>query len=460
MTVTNCCADSYRSFTLQLGGKVRSRYHPEFAGWLRQSTWNQRDFGRMPEMIVRAQSVEDIADTLRFAHQHRHPVSVRAGGHSYSGCFLRTNCILLDISALHEIQVDPDNALAQVEPGVTARELTRQLKTHGLAFPTGHAGQVALSGFLLGGGMGINTTAWGGMSVFNIEAVDVITADGHLCHASAEENTDLFWAARGAGPNVFFVVIRFYLKCQPMPKAIANHVYQLPYNALSMLLEVIDGQSWDPRLQIMIGLLPPQPGQPHTLILNTIAFTDDERESAALQRSLTQKLPSALITVVAELANSSFEDIYQQGEGMLVGRRFRSDNIITDRIQAVGRVFDVTLPGQPSPAGITLLAWRGEQTFPDAAYSVKGRFFVSTYLQWYEEQDDEANHHWLLSLYGKLAEFSCGSYINEFDLESRSQKVEHCYSPKNWQRLCELRQQYDPLGIFVNVQRLQDELYM
>ncbi|MGQ8775231.1 FAD-binding oxidoreductase [Serratia sp. NA_112.1] len=457
MKETNCYADSYRSFTLQLAGRVRSRYHPEYPGWLRQSAWNKRNFGRMPEMIVRAQSVEDVVDTINFAYQHRHPLSVSAGGHSYSGCFLRNNSILLDISALREIQVDPDNSLAQIGPGVTARELSHQLKRYGLAFPTGHAGQVALSGFLLGGGMGINTTAWGGMSVFNIEAVDLITADGQLCHASAEENIDLFWAARGAGPNAFFVVVRFYLKCHPMPKAIANHVYQLPYNALSILLEVIEGQTWDPRIQIMIGLMHPQPDQPHTLILNIIAFTDNEQESAALQRSLIQLIPSYLITVLTELPNSSFEDIYLQGEGMLIGRHFRSDNIITDRIQAVGRVFDVALPEQPSPAGITLLTWRGEQTFPDAAYSVKGRFFVSTYLQWYEEQDDLANRQWLLSLYDKLAELSCGSYINEFDLESRAQQVECCYLPKNWQRLCELRQQYDPFEIFINVKFLQDE---
>jgi hypothetical protein len=73
------CADAYRCFVHHLQGRIRSRYHPEYSGWLRQSTWNRREFGRMPEMIVRAETVADVVETVRFAERHRHPISVRAG---------------------------------------------------------------------------------------------------------------------------------------------------------------------------------------------------------------------------------------------------------------------------------------------------------------------------------------------------------------------------------------------
>jgi FAD/FMN-containing dehydrogenase len=457
MTERTCVADDYRCFVNQLPGRVRSRYHPEFAGWLRQSAWNQREFGRTPEMIVRAQSIEDVADTLRFAGRHRHPLAVRAGGHSYGGCFLRNNSILLDISALDELEVDPRNATAIIGPGVTARVLSAALQRHGLAFPTGHGGNVALSGFLLGGGMGINATAWGGMSVFNIEALDLMTADGQLRHANRDENADLFWAACGAGPNAFFVVVRFYLKCHPLPRAIANHLYQLPYRALDLLLEIIEGKTWDNRLQIMVALMPAQPGQPHNVILNTLAFADSEEENTALQQELTQCLPPDVLTPLAENPHSSFEEIYQQGEGMLVNPRLRSDNIITNAIHQVKQVFDVFLPEQPSGNGITLFVWRGDQRFPDAAYSVTGRFFVSTYLQWDAAGQDDAHFRWLHHLYDRLAPLSCGCYINEFDLEARSTEIERCYTPENWQRLDKLRGQYDPQGVFVDVRQLQQE---
>lgn len=316
---------------------------------------------------------------------------------------------------------------------------------------------MALSGFLLGGGMGINATAWGGMSVFNIDALDLITADGQLRHASRDENPDLFWAARGAGPAAFFIVVRFYLKCHPLPGAIANHVYQLPYAELGPLLEIIEGQTWDPRLQIMVALTPPQANQPHNITLNTLAFTDTPEESARLQREFIQQLPGSAITPLLENPHGSFEEIYQQGEGMLIARRFRSDNIITNAIHQVKQVLDTLLPQQPSPNGITLIVWRGEQHFPDAAYSVTGRFFVSTYLQWNDAGSDEQHRRWLHKLYDQLEPFACGCYINEFDLEARSGQLRRCYAPDNWQRLNQLRQDYDPHGVFVDIQLLQRE---
>ncbi|CAI1860960.1 FAD-binding oxidoreductase [Serratia ficaria] len=457
MTDNTCCADDHRRFVHQLSGRVRSRYHAEYAGWLRQSAWNQRDFGRAPEMIVRAQSAEDVAETLRFAGRHRHAVSVRAGGHSYGGCFLRSNGILLDISALNELEVDPEAARVRIGPGVTARELSAALMPHGLAFPTGHGGNVALSGFLLGGGMGINSAAWGSMSVFNIEALDLITADGQLRRVSRHEEPDLFWAARGAGPAAFFVVVSFYLKCHPLPRAIANHLYQLPYGQLGPLLEAIDGRAWDARLQIMVALTPPQPGQPHNIILNTLAFTDSEEESAALQREFIQQLPRSAVTPLLENPHGGFEEIFQQGEGMLINRRFRSDNIITNAIHQVKGVLDELLPQQPSPNGITLLVWRGEQHFPDAAYSVTGRFFVSTYLQWNDAGSDEQHRRWLHKLYDQLQPLSCGCYINEFDLEARSGQIQRCFAPENWQRLGQLRLDHDPQGVFADVRLLQRE---
>ncbi|VEA68990.1 6-hydroxy-D-nicotine oxidase [Serratia plymuthica] len=448
-----CCADAYRRFVHHLQGRIRSRYHPEYVGWLRQSTWNQREFGRMPEMIVRAETVEDVVETVCFADRHRHPISVRAGGYSYGGGLLRDNSIFLDISALCELEIDPDHAMAKVGPGITCRELSAGLEKQGLAFPAGHDGNAAIGGFLLGGGMGINSAAWGGMGVFNIEAVDLVTADGQLRHASRSEDPELFWVVQGAGPDAFFVVVCFYLKCYSLPRTITNHSYQLPFNALELLLEIIKGKAWDTRLQIMIVLSHPEENQPWRLMLNTLAFADSEEESAALQTGFIQNIPANLLTVLAKTTCSSFEEIHQQYASMQTGRRFRSDNIITDHIQQVAAVLDVFLPEQPAQDGITRLVWRGQQSFPDAAYAAKGQFLVSTYLQWDDAKNDDANHRWLVHLYDRLAALSCGYYINEFDLEARSGNVECCYTSEGWQRLNTLRQHYDPAGIFVDVRR-------
>jgi FAD/FMN-containing dehydrogenase len=456
MTENLHSADAWRCFVHRLAGRARSRYHPEYSGWLSQSAWNRRDFGRLPEMIVRAASIEDVLETVRFAAGLGHPLSVCTGGHSYAGCFLRHNSILLDVSALNEISVDPETMLARVGPGATSRQLTHALDAHNLAFPTGHGGEVALGGFLLGGGMGINSATWGGMSVFNVEALDLITADGQLRHASATQNPDLFWAARGAGPNAFFVVTDFYLRCYPRPH-IANHACQLPWQALGPLLETIENKATAPNLQIMLGILPPRDGNPPFLMLNTIAFGQSSEECEQLQQAFLRHIPAAQRTVISENPNGSFEEIYQQGEAMLIHERVRSDNIVTDSIHEVARVLEAQLPSQPASDGMTLIVWRGHQQYPDAAWSARGRFFVSSYLQWDDPAQDDENQRWLRQLYDLLAPLSTACYINEFDLEGRSDSLARCYSPDNWQRLTALRQRYDPQELFVDVRSLATE---
>ena len=442
-------ADEYRRFVAQLPGKVRSRYHPEYASWHRQASWNGRHFSRYPELIVHAATVDDIVATVKFAAQRQHRVSVRAGGHSYAGCFLQDNGILLDISALREIEVDPQRAVARIGPGVTGRQLTNALLPHGLAFPTGHGGDVGLSGFLLGGGLGINSTAWGPMSVFNIIGVDVVMADGSVRHASADAHPDLFWAARGGGPGLFFVVTGFYLRCHALPRAISNHIYGLPARALPQLIDAIDGHDWDPRLQIMLGMGRPQgENDPHALVLNVLAFGDSAADADAMQAALAKRLPPSLFTVLAALPQVSFEDIYRQSEAMLVSKNYRTDNVFTDRPQDAADILASHLPAMPAVAGMTLMIWRGRQALPDAAYSVSGRCFISTYLQWNEDADDERNRQWLARVYDRLAPLSTGSYVNEFDLEGRQARIARCYSAQSWERLQRLRRQYDAHAVF------------
>ncbi|MEM5491258.1 FAD-binding oxidoreductase [Enterobacter ludwigii] len=448
MKMTVCAADDYRRFVCHLSGRVRSRYHPEYDGWLRQSAWNRRDFGRLPEMIVRAQSTEDVADTLRFARKHKHKVAVRAGGHSYCGCFLHTNSILLDISALQDINIDTRNKTAAIGPGVTARQLTAALNPYGLSFPTGHGGNVALSGFLLGGGMGINSSAWGGMSVFSMEAVDLITAEGELLHANAHQNPDLFWAARGGGPNVFFVVVCFYLRCYPHP-VINNRLYQLSWQDLVPLMERIAELKPDPRLQIMLALFPGQSATSFTL--NTLAFTADTEESRALQDAFISRLPVEWITMLSESTEGTFEEIYRQGEGMLTHTRYSSDNVIISRPSEVIQKIEGAVSDCPCRDAITLIVWRGKHIYPAAAYSVSGDFFVSTYMQWDRAEDDDTVLCWLKKLYDQFRDISEGCYINEFDLENRSGEIERCYAPENWSRLVSLRRDYDPSGVFVDI---------
>ncbi|WP_425605917.1 FAD-binding oxidoreductase [Lysobacter firmicutimachus] len=212
----NQLRSAVQMLALGASGSVRRRSEPGYDAWLCRARWNERDVDRRPDYIVRPRSVDDMIAVIRTCREHGLAVALRSGGHSFANAFIRRNGVLLDLSALRALTIDSQRKRAIVGPGVTSRDLSRALAPYGLGFATGHSGTVGLGGFLLGGGLGINFGQWGPMSAFHIKALDVVTADGVLRRASAEENSDLFWAARGGGPMVFFCrcIVRARMPCR------------------------------------------------------------------------------------------------------------------------------------------------------------------------------------------------------------------------------------------------------
>lgn len=439
--------DDYRVFSRSLDCKVRSRHHAEYASWHYGAAWNGRRFERYPEYIIRAASIADVAHTILFARSHDLSVSIKGSGHSYAGCFLQQDGILLDLSSLNDLEILPDRGLAIAGPGVTSGQLTRALSRWGLAFPTGHGGSVGLGGFLLGGGLGINCDAWGGMSAFNLIAVDVITADGELVHADEHQNSDLLWAARGGGPCLFFVVTKFYLRCWPAPKAMTNCTYRIDPSDVAPVMTALSGPTIDHRLQTML-VLGGAGAAGTSAILSATAFCGHEAEASQLHRELESRISSWTIEQLSTEQAIDFDMVYRQTDAMMHSRRYRADNILTDDVADTARILLDHLARQPSASTRALIIPRPAHEYPDAAFSLSGRFFVSTYAQWNDESDDEINRVWLKSLYDALEPLANGCYINEFDLEERGQSLHRCYSGRAWARLRQLRASYDAGGVF------------
>jgi len=442
--------DDYRAFSQTLEGKVRSRHHAEYASWYYSTAWNRRHFERYPEYIVRAASVDDVIKSVNFARRHGLGIAVKGSGHSYAGSFLQQGGLLLDLAALNTMEIHPDQDAVTVGPGVTSAQLSQALADQGRAFPTGHGANVGISGFLLGGGLGINCDAWGGMSTFNIRALDVVTADGQLLHVSETENAELLWAARGGGPCLFFVVVRFHLRTWPAVSAMWARSYGVDAANIRPLLMALCARRDDHRVQIMLAV-GGAAGLPAGLSVNV--FCDDAAQTAALHETLRSDIAS-WVGAFTEQALDGFEPIYRQTEQAMVSKRYRADNIMTD---AAGKAAELLLAGmqaRPSPATFSLLILRPNHEHDDAAYSIHGRLSVSTYAQWDDEAADEANQQWLRGVYDQLAPLANGSYINEFDLESRSNEVATCYSADAWRRLQKLRQRYDAHGVFPGVATL------
>lgn len=439
----------------EVKGSVVARGSPVYEAWRQSMIWNYRKFARYPDLIVQAENEADVVAAINFARRRGLQITSRGGGHSWSGCFLRDGGVLLDLSRLQALEIDTEARVAHVQPGVLGRILNWRLGEVGLAFPTAHCGMVPVSGFLLGGGLGLNSVAWGGMSVFNVQAIDLVNANGERLHASATENADYFWAARGGGPGLFFTVTRFHLRCYPLPRWITTDTYILPFGQLvdvSVAMQEL-GPRIDPRLELLTVVVP-APAQlrkksgDRVAVLAATAFADNSSEAAAMLAPVARHAVLQRPLSKIDKRPTPFEVLYQDNEGPFPQRRARADNIYTDRVGEATELLSRHLPTAPSPGNTPVILWRGTAEFPQAAYSARGSFYFATYAQWDSATDDRSNEAWLKALYADMEPLATGHYINEFDREARAERTASCFAPANWLHLQELRRQYDPQHVF------------
>lgn len=186
--------------------------------------WNGM-IDRKPAAIVRAQSVSDIAPTIRFTRDHGLRLAIRGGGHNVAGNGTVDDGVVLDLGSLNTVGVDPAAREVHVGPGATLADVDRATEPHHLAVPSGVVSGTGMAGLTLGGGVGWLTRPYG-LTVDNLLGVDVVTAAGEVVRASATENTELFWGVRGGGGN-FGVVSQFTFRAHPLGPDIVtgNFIY-------------------------------------------------------------------------------------------------------------------------------------------------------------------------------------------------------------------------------------------
>src|SRR6187200_1395197 len=169
---------------------------------------------RRPAAIVMAADADDVARTILFASETGAELAVRSGGHSGAGHSTTEGGIVLDLRDLRALDIDVDACTAWVQPGLTAAEYTTEAGAHGLATGFGDAGSVGIGGITVGGGVGFLSRKYG-LTIDDLLAAEVVTADGRIRQVDADHEPDLFWAIRGGGGN-FGVVTRLQLRLHPV----------------------------------------------------------------------------------------------------------------------------------------------------------------------------------------------------------------------------------------------------
>jgi len=176
-----------------------------------RSIWNAM-IDRRPSLIVQCAGVADVIGSVNFARERGLDLAVKAGGHNAAGTGLCDEGLVIDLSPMKSVRVDPKAKIARVEPGVTLGELDHETQAFGLVAPAGVVSTTGVAGLTLGGGWGWLSRSYG-LTIDNLRGADIVTADGELIHASEDENEDLFWGIRGGGGN-FGVVSSFEFTLQ------------------------------------------------------------------------------------------------------------------------------------------------------------------------------------------------------------------------------------------------------
>jgi len=197
-----------------------------------RKVWNGM-IDKYPALIARCADVSDVLLSVQFARDQQLVVAVRSGGHSFPGHSTCDGGLVIDLSRMKDIQVDPGKRTASVQAGVTLGECIREMQKFGLAIPVGTASETGLAGLTLGGGLGWLMGKYG-LTMDSLLAVDMVTADGRVLRASSDEHPDLFWAVRGGGGN-FGIVTSFEFRLHPVVTLLSGLIFYPMDRALEVL---------------------------------------------------------------------------------------------------------------------------------------------------------------------------------------------------------------------------------
>jgi len=425
-----------------------------------RKVWNAA-IDRRPQVVARCVDEADVQAAVRFATEHGLEIAVRGGAHSFSGASVVDDGIVIDLSRMNQVRVDPDARRAVVAGGALLSDVDAATQAHGLAVPAGLVSHTGVGGLTLGGGMGW-LTRMGGLTIDNMVSARVVTADGEARVASEAENSDLFWAVRGGGGN-FGVVTEFEFALHEVGPIVQFGLlfWSLDDGAemLRHARDVIDALPED--VNAMVGALnaPPAPFVPEehqllpgyaVIVVGTGDPTHHGQALAALQGgpaplfAFATPMPFVELQKMLDEANAWGLHAYDKG------------CYVESLSDAVIEAVTTHVPAKTSPLSLVLF-YRLDGAFSrvaeDATAFSGGRsprfgVFVIGVCPVPEMLPGERD--WVRATYDALRPASTddGLYVNGItDFDARS-PVRAAYGPEKYARLVEVKRTYDPGNVF------------
>jgi FAD binding domain/Berberine and berberine like len=402
---------------------------------------------RRPLAVIRPADASEVVRCITVARRLGLPLSVRGGGHSVGGNAVRDGAIMLDLSAMKALRVDPATRRVRAEPGLTLGEFDRATQAVGLATTLGVVSTTGIAGLTLGGGLGWLNGRYG-LACDNLISAEVATADGRLLRASAQENQDLFWSIRGGGGN-FGVVTSFEYQLHPVDLVLAG-VLSYPLEVAPRVLRFYDdfAKTAPDELSTAASLGRTPAGEPTVSIAVCYCGPIDEGEQLLrpLRRFQSpvddeiQPMPYAMLQSARDEAFPSGRLHYWKS-GWL---REVTDGAIETLLR-----FLPQMPSSASSVGLQQLHGAASRVAPSAtAFPHRAEQYDFLVLsQWSEATDSDRNLQWTRALFEAMVPHLEESvYVNNLGDEGPG-RVQAAYG-ENYPRLAALKRTYDPDNLF------------
>jgi FAD/FMN-containing dehydrogenase len=410
------------------------------------------NYDRRPAAVARVADDADVARVVTFARERGVELAVRSGGHSQAGHGVSEGGIVLDLADLASLDVDVEGRTAWAQTGLTAGSYSATVGEHGLITGFGDTGSVGIGGITLGGGIGFLVRKHG-MTIDNLLAADVVTADGEIRRVDAATDPDLFWAIRGGGGN-FGVATRFHLRLHEHPSVVGG-ILILPAS-----LETVEGflaaaEAAPEELSTIANVMPAPPmpfvaAEHHgkLVIMALMVYAGDTEPGQAAMAPFR-----ALATPLADMLRPmAYPEIFMPAEEdyhpIFAGKTFFTDDIDRAGVQAILEHLQAS-DAMMRVAQLRVLGGAMARVPVDAtAFAHRDKRRMVTVAAITERREELEKHQaWVDSFAAALARGEDAAYVNFLGEEGET-RVHAAYPGPTWERLSEIKARYDPTNLF------------
>ncbi|MGK0741394.1 FAD-binding oxidoreductase [Leucobacter sp. Z1108] len=445
--------------TDQFDGRLVLPAEADFEEAVLGRVFNGRRPDRRPDAVLLAASEQDVAAGVRLANEQGWTVAVRSGGHAWAAWSVRDGGLLIDLGALNTISYDEATEIVSAGPATKGGDqLSPFLEERGRFFNGGHCPSVGIGGFLLQGGQGWNQRGWG-WAAESVVAVDVVTAEGELVRADADQNSDLYWAARGAGPSFPGIVVRFHIRTRPKFGFLGHtvHAYELEDFAEVMTWLYRAHHEISTNVEIVAVCTPtPLPGGEtrRVFLVTGVAFEDDHESARAALAPFNECPVIDRAIFVMDCAESSLAEHRAQQELQNPEHaQYICDNLWVDGentpegIAAMVEGIRPLFTTNPTEKGFAI--WMSNapmrRELPDMAFSLQTEAYVASYTVYDDPSDYQRNRDWLNEVMAHAQPVTAGQYLGDSDFTNRQLKF---MADDNYARLQRIIADRDPDGRF------------